>query len=133
MYDVDALLKPLYVESATGELENKACLTPTSHDIVGFYSRKNIIEAGRFVSDLVQLQLVGATHNNQRLFSDHYLNAILPSHWGSLKIEATQIMAQLRQIYARFTPNTTNEAQTEDDWIKPVLRALCHTFVCFVE
>ena len=32
-------------------------------------------------------------------------------------------------LYAKFTPNPNNEAQTEDDWIKPVLRELGH--VCF--
>jgi hypothetical protein len=80
------------------------------------------------VSEPVQLQLVGATHNNQRLFSDHYLNAILPGQWNTLQDEAALLMAQLRQIYARFTPSNSNEAQTEEDWIKPVLRALSHTF-----
>jgi hypothetical protein len=67
------------------------------------------------VSEPVQLQLVGATHNNQRLFSDHYLNTILPGQWDTLKDEAALLMAQLRQIYARFTPNSSNEAQTEED------------------
>ena len=80
------------------------------------------------MSEPVQLQLVGATHNNQRLFSDHYLNAILPGQWESLKDEAALLKAQLRLIYARFTPNSSNEAQTEEDWIKPVLHALGHTF-----
>src|ERR1700760_3679460 len=37
-------------------------------------------------------------------------------------------MAQLQQLYAGFTPNASNEAQTEDNWIKPVLRALGHTY-----
>ncbi|MGH2497191.1 MAG: Eco57I restriction-modification methylase domain-containing protein, partial [Ktedonobacteraceae bacterium] len=90
--------------------------------------RKNFVEAGRIVSDPVQLQLVGATHNNQRLFSDHYLNVILPGQWDGLKDEAALLMAQLRRIYASFTPSSSNEAQTEEDWIKPVLRALGHTF-----
>jgi hypothetical protein len=80
------------------------------------------------VSEPVQLQLSGARHNNQRLFSDHYLNYILPGHWDSLKNEASQVMAQLQQVYVKFTPNTSNEAQTEDDWIKPVLRTIGHTF-----
>ncbi len=76
----------------------------------------------------VQLQLLGALHNNQRLFSDHYLQYILPEQWGSLKDEAAQVMAQLQQRYRRFTPNASNEAQTEEDWIKPVLHALGHNF-----
>jgi len=80
------------------------------------------------VPDSVQLQLLGALHNNQRLFSDHYLQYILPEQWDSLKNEAAQVMAQLQQHYRRFTPNASNEAQTEEDWIKPVLHALGHSF-----
>jgi type I restriction-modification system DNA methylase subunit len=76
----------------------------------------------------VQLQLSGVTHSNQRLFSDYYLDHILPEHWHGLRDEATEAIAQLRQLYARFTPNPNNESQTEEDWIKPVLRALGHTF-----
>jgi hypothetical protein len=76
----------------------------------------------------VQLQLSGASHHNQRLFSDHYLDHILPKHWDSLRDEASQVMEQLQRLYAKFTPNTNNEAQTEDDWIKPVLRTLGHIF-----
>ncbi len=37
-------------------------------------------------------------------------------------------MAQLQQLYAKFTPNANNEAQTEDNWIKPVLQAIGHIF-----
>ena len=80
------------------------------------------------MSELLQLQLLGATHNNQRLFSDHYLDHILPEHWDGLKDEASRVMADLQRLYARFTPNPNNEAQTEEDWIKPVLRMLGHTF-----
>ncbi|HVB21048.1 MAG TPA: N-6 DNA methylase [Ktedonobacteraceae bacterium] len=76
----------------------------------------------------VQLQLLEASHNNQRLFSDHYLNEILPRRWNSLRDEAAQVMAQLRRRYSKFTPNPSNEAQTEEDWIKPVLHALGHSF-----
>src|SRR6266702_5157336 len=36
-------------------------------------------------------------------------------------------MTQLQQRYRKFVPST-NEAQTEDDWIKPVLLALGHIF-----
>ncbi len=76
----------------------------------------------------VQLQLLEASHNNQRLFSDHYLNEILPGQWDVLRDEAAPVMARLRQRYSKFTPNAANEAQTEEDWIKPVLHALGHSF-----
>jgi type I restriction-modification system DNA methylase subunit len=95
---------------------------------VSIESSNNFVEVGRNVPEPVQLLLSGATHNNQRLFSDHYLDHILPEHWSSLKHEAAQVMAQLQQRYAGFTPNANNEAQTEEDWIKPVLHMLGHTF-----
>jgi type I restriction-modification system DNA methylase subunit len=79
-------------------------------------------------SQPVQLQLASATHSNQRLFSDYYLNHILPQEWHSLREEAEEVMARLRQLYKRFTPNPNNESQTEEDWIKPVLRELGHIF-----
>src|SRR5437870_1322925 len=66
--------------------------------------------------------------HDRRLFSDHYLNYNLPKHWDALRDESSAIMAQLQQLYMKFTPNTSNEAQTEDDWIKPVLHAIGHTF-----
>jgi len=89
---------------------------------------KYFVEVEHTVSQPVQLQLSGASHHNQRLFSDHYLDHILPKHWDSLRDEASQVMTQLQGLYAKFTPNINNEAQTEDDWIKPVLRTIGHTF-----
>ncbi|HLL77912.1 MAG TPA: N-6 DNA methylase, partial [Ktedonobacteraceae bacterium] len=83
------------------------------------------------MTEPVQLQLVGAKHSNQRLFSDHYLDHILPEliqGGQDVRNEAAQVMAQLRRLYDGFTPNASNEAQTEEDWIRPVLRALGHSF-----
>ena len=80
------------------------------------------------MSQPVQLRLTGASHHNQRLFSDYYLDHILPAHWSALKDEASEVRAQLEQLYARFTPNANNEAQTEEDWIKPALHILGHSF-----
>jgi type I restriction-modification system DNA methylase subunit len=74
------------------------------------------------------MRSLDAAHRNQRLFSDYYLNYLLPLQWESLRSEAEAVMKQLQTIYAQFTPNPNNEAQTEDDWIKPVLRTLGHTF-----
>src|SRR6266487_6304583 len=67
-------------------------------------------------------------HRNQRLFSDYYLDNILPRLWDDLSNEAAVVMKQLQQLYIHFTPNPNSEAQTEEDWIKPVLRFLGHTF-----
>jgi hypothetical protein len=80
------------------------------------------------VSQPIQLPLAEASHHNQGLFSDHYLDHILPKQWDILRDEASQVMTQLQSLYAKFTPNTNNEAQTEDNWIKPVLRAIGHIF-----
>lgn len=77
----------------------------------------------------IQLPL-GATqlHYNQQLFSDYYLDRVLPERadWRLLAAEAAPVLEQLRALYAGFTPSSI-EAQTEDDLIKPVLAALGHT------
>ncbi len=75
------------------------------------------------MAQVAQLLLSGASHHNQHLFSDYYLDHKLPAEWSSLKDEATSVMKQLQQLSTTFTPGTS-EAQTEEDWIKPVLRAL---------
>ena len=77
----------------------------------------------------VQLALASAPHRNQQLFSDYYLNVILParSDWQVLAAEAEPVLRELQRLFAAYTPGD-KEAQTEDDWIKPVLRLLGHTF-----
>jgi type I restriction-modification system DNA methylase subunit len=76
-----------------------------------------------------QLPLLPYTHRNQQLFSDHYLDTILPAHddWRALTAEAESVMQQLQIILANFHPST-KEAQTEEDFVKPVLKALGHLF-----
>ncbi len=72
--------------------------------------------------------------HNQRLFSDYFLDNILPKQepwqyeWHVAEIQAGGVMRQLQQLFTQFTPNAKNEAQTEEDWIRPVLRLLGHTF-----
>nr|WP_129629324.1 Eco57I restriction-modification methylase domain-containing protein [Candidatus Oscillochloris fontis] len=78
----------------------------------------------------LQLPLAAAQlHFNQQLFSDYYLDQILPQHtdWRLLIDEAAAVLVKIRAIYAGFTPSSI-EAQTEDDLIKPVLAALGHSF-----
>ena len=77
----------------------------------------------------VQLPLAAAPHRNQQLFSDYYLNTILPQRgdWKLLADDARPLLDQLRAIYAAYSPSGV-EAQTEDGFIKPVLAALGHTF-----
>ncbi len=68
-------------------------------------------------------------HRNAQLFSDHYLDQVLPgrSDWQLLAVQAAEVRGQLRQILAAHQPSTI-EAQTEQDLVRPVLQALGHTF-----
>ena len=68
-------------------------------------------------------------HNNQQLFSDHYLNITLPQRpkWMLVAHDAAQALAQITPIVRAYAPSD-NEAQTEEDLIQPILRALGHTF-----
>ena len=76
-----------------------------------------------------QIALPLPPHRNQQLFSDYYLNNILPQRqdWQQLTAQAVQVMVSLQAIFATYTPSS-NEAQTEEGWIKPVLKLLGHTF-----
>src|SRR5579859_30519 len=78
---------------------------------------------------VTQLSLAPYPHRNQQLFSDHYLNIILPRRedWQMLVVESELVMRDLQRIFAGYTPGG-KEAQVEDDFVKPVLRQLGHTF-----
>ncbi len=85
---------------------------------------------GEFQADKVtQLSFAAYPHRNQQLFSDHYLNGILPRRedWQMLVVEAELVIRDLQRIFAGYTPGG-KEAQVEDDFVKPVLRQLGHTF-----
>ncbi|HEX5501120.1 MAG TPA: Eco57I restriction-modification methylase domain-containing protein [Thermomicrobiales bacterium] len=77
----------------------------------------------------LQLPLVAQPHHNQQLFSDYYLDVILPQRpdWRMLAAGVAPLMAQIAAVYARYEPST-NEAQLERDLVRPVLEALEHTF-----
>lgn len=86
--------------------------------------------AAEFPADtVIQLSLAPSPHRNQQLFSDHYLNVILPKRedWQMLAVEAESFMRDLQRILADYMPSD-KEAQLEDDLVKPVLRHLGHTF-----
>lgn len=76
-------------------------------------------------------------HHNQGLFSDYFLDTIMTSEdwqkreaWQALIVEAASVMAALKDRYLSFSLSaaSANEAQTESDWIRPVLEALGHSF-----
>src|SRR5262245_60486883 len=78
----------------------------------------------------IQLPLTLAQkHRNQQLFSDYYLNVLLPDR-ADLKMlleDARPISQQIRALFDAYTPSAV-ETQTEDGLIKPILTLLGHTF-----
>jgi hypothetical protein len=79
--------------------------------------------------EMTQMALTFLPHRNQQLFSDHYLDVTLPerSDWKALAAEAQPVFLALKQLFASYTPSD-KEAQLEEDFVKPVLRLLGHTF-----
>lgn len=78
---------------------------------------------------MVQGPLNTAPHNNQQLFSDHYLDETLPERpdWQQLVGEAQPIMERIATIFKKYKP-TGKEAQAEYRLVRPVLEVLGHTF-----
>jgi len=68
-------------------------------------------------------------HGNRQLFSDHYLDIILPGRadWQMLVPAAAAARGRIAAILADYQPST-NEAQTEHELVRPILEVLGHTF-----
>jgi len=68
-------------------------------------------------------------HRNQGLFSDHYLNATLRERpdWKGLAYEARPAREGIASLLDSYVPSE-NEAQVEEELVRPVLRLLGHTF-----
>lgn len=66
-------------------------------------------------------------HRNHGLFSDHYLEQTLPgtAGWEALRAEARPVRERVAEVLAGYAP-TENEAQIEEDLIRPILRLLGH-------
>lgn len=77
----------------------------------------------------IQLPLAPQKHANQQLFSDYYLDNTLPKRpdWNALEAEAAAMLPTIKQLFDQYVPSN-NEAQLENDVIRPVLDALGHTF-----
>ncbi|MAU12414.1 MAG: hypothetical protein CL607_21500 [Anaerolineaceae bacterium] len=71
---------------------------------------------------------LSATHHNNGLFADYYLNEIVPTlpEWDDVILvsQATAAYNDLRQLRERIQPALLDEAQLEEQWVKPVLDAL---------
>ncbi len=72
---------------------------------------------------------MASPHNNQQVFSDHYLNVSLPERpdWQALSIEAEPVMAQIDALFKKYKPSG-KEAQAEYRLVRPILEVLGHTF-----
>jgi len=72
------------------------------------------------------------SHRNQYLFSDHYLDNLLPQdpRWDAALPETEAFLAWLQGLYAQEQRHLSkyNENQLEDHWFKPILAQLGHVF-----
>jgi len=79
-----------------------------------------------------QLGLFAAKHLNNNLFSDHYLNDVVPTLalWQDpvLHTQVRALRDELREVLANVQPASLSEPQLEEQWIKPILRKLGHHF-----
>jgi len=79
-----------------------------------------------------QLALPLETHRNHYLFSDHFLNQVLPGQdvWLESEAEARQALDAIVELYSRLEDALPhyNEAALEQEWIRPVLDILGHVY-----
>ncbi len=80
-----------------------------------------------------QLTLPLEKHRNHYLFSDYYLNTLLPrqSSWREADAEAAQALEALHQLHAdkrALLRPALSESALEDEWIRPILDLLDHTY-----
>jgi hypothetical protein len=74
-------------------------------------------------------ELTGKPHCNHGMFSDHYLNITLPARpdWKALADGARPVMEEIAGVLDAYSPSE-NEAQVEEDLVRPILRLIGHTF-----
>jgi hypothetical protein len=77
-----------------------------------------------------QLELALGPFRNQRLFAEHFLRERLPEWSEFAALDATELFEKLRELWEAEAAGLerANEAQTEERWIQPVLRALGFTY-----
>lgn len=75
------------------------------------------------------LQLPAKIHQNHQLFSDHFLDEILPQRpeWLELASLSQPAMEQIADYFANYIPSD-KEGQIERELIRPILEVLEHTF-----
>lgn len=75
--------------------------------------------------------LLSSNHLNRGLFSDHYLDEVLPDlpGWDNERTaftEAAAIRQRLLDLYRKSNFESLSESQLEDKWIREVLKELGH-------
>lgn len=79
-----------------------------------------------------QIPLPLTSHNNQSLFSDHYLDDILrhTPTWQTAVTHARPLLNWLRARYTQEQAQLTDykEAQLEENWFKPIFERLGHVW-----
>ncbi|MFQ5341664.1 MAG: hypothetical protein ACE5F6_08990 [Anaerolineae bacterium] len=75
-----------------------------------------------------QPEMIFERHRNHFLFSDYYLNHRVQERPEWKAVDARAAFEEIAGLWQQFTPHSDNEAQTEDEWIRPVLRVLGHAF-----
>ncbi len=74
---------------------------------------------------------VAARHLNNGLFADYYLDQIVPGlpEWDEvLFADGKRLLDSLRDLRGRINPAALDEAQLEEQWVKPVLTMLGHHY-----
>lgn len=81
-------------------------------------------------------QSLALTHHNNGLFSDYYLNEIVPTlpEWDdALFAEGKQVLQRIADLRSTLRPEALDEPQLEEQWIQPVLRLLGHHYAVQVK
>lgn len=78
----------------------------------------------------LHLDIESPRHYNHGLFSDYYLDELIPTdpNWLQTENEARTLRNELRALREKINPENLDEAQLEELWIKPVLQALGHFY-----
>ncbi len=83
------------------------------------------------MSDYEQQSLT-ISHSNNGLFSDYYLNEIVPT-LPDLFNAGKQALEQIQALRASIQPEALDEAQLEEQWIQPLLHILGHHYTVQVK
>ena len=85
------------------------------------------------LSSVQQLARPLEKHRNHYLFSDYYLNTLLPRQpsWREADAEVAQALEALQQLPADKRPllrPALSESALEDEWIRPILDLFDHIY-----